>query len=67
MSFDELASIVEYYIKKGFTRPSELRKVVGVEWEKLYAILTYLKLMKRIERIQDGNKRVKWVWIGPKD
>nr|WP_015243562.1 hypothetical protein [Thermococcus sp. IRI48]AFZ84231.1 hypothetical protein i48-4 [Thermococcus sp. IRI48] len=56
MTVEELASIVEHYIRKGLTRPSELKKAVGVSWEKLYAALTYLKLKKRVARIQKGRK-----------
>nr|WP_013087981.1 tn2-3p [Thermococcus nautili]ADF80198.1 tn2-3p [Thermococcus nautili] len=62
MTVEELASIVEHYIRKGLTRPSELKKAVGVSWEKLYAALTYLKLKKRIARIQKG-RRVEYVLV----
>jgi len=63
MTVEELASIVEHYIRKGLTRPSELKKAVGVSWEKLYAALTYLKLKKRVARIQKG-RRVEYVLVG---
>nr|WP_015243575.1 transcriptional regulator [Thermococcus sp. CIR10]AFZ84260.1 transcriptional regulator [Thermococcus sp. CIR10] len=56
MTIEELASVVEHYIRKGLTRPSELKKAVGVSWEKLYAILSYLKIKKRVKRIQKGRK-----------
>jgi len=62
MTVEELASVVEHYIRKGFTRPSELKKAVGVSWEKLYAILSYLKMKKRVKRIQKG-RRVDWVLV----
>lgn len=62
MTVEELASVVEHYIRKGLTRPSELKKAVGISWEKLYATLTYLKLKKRIKRIQKG-RRVEYVLI----
>lgn len=62
MTVEELASVVEHYIRKGLTRPSELKKAVGVSWEKLYSALTYLKLKKRIKRIQKG-RRVDWVLV----
>ncbi|NJF25177.1 hypothetical protein [Thermococcus sp. Bubb.Bath] len=60
VTLGELASLVEHYIRRGFNRPFELKKAVGVPWEVLYAVLTYLKLTKRVMRVQDGGK-VKWI------
>lgn len=62
ITMEELASAVELYIRKGITSPSELKKAVGVSWEKLYSALEYLKLKKRIKRIQKG-RRVRWVLV----
>jgi predicted nucleic acid-binding Zn-ribbon protein len=62
LTFEELVSLVEHYLKKGLNRPSELKKVLGIKWEKLYAILTYLKLTKRVKTIKEGNT-VRWVLV----
>ena len=62
MSIDELASITLLYIRKGLSRPSELKKAMGISWEKLYAVLSYLKMKKRVQRIQEG-RAVKYVLV----
>ena len=62
MSVEELANVVEFYIRKGFTRPSELQRQLGVSWEKLYSALYELMARKRIKRIKKG-RRTEYVLI----
>lgn len=56
MSVEELANVVEFYIKQGLTRPSELQRQLGISWEKLYSALYELMARKRIKRIKKGRK-----------
>nr|WP_013087938.1 p12-14p [Pyrococcus sp. 12/1]ADF80221.1 p12-14p [Pyrococcus sp. 12/1] len=56
MSTEDLARMVEFYIRQGVTRPSELQKKLGISWEKLYAVLDELLAKKRIQRIRKGRK-----------
>jgi len=56
MSVEELANVVEFYIKQGLTRPSELQQKLAISWEKLYSALYELMARKRIKRVRKGRK-----------
>lgn len=63
MSVEELANVVEFYIKQGLTRPSELQRQLGISWEKLYSALYELMARKRIKK----GRKTEYVLVAESD